>query len=228
MIRHVRKIGGVCLLLGMIVYLVLRSGGCTKDEEMTTAPTDTGGVKSTYGTGTMSFDASASGDGHFSATGPYRPSAQFASDTLSQGAGGFIDDTTFQGRRIHGMCVGYIHALMHDTLNERIMIIAFHNDSGGIKTGDYPFSRLNTTSVTNSAYIYFFLSDPTSFHDIYYPKSGTCTIASFNPATRHAVGIFSGILYGPSPGGFHPDTSEQIEITNGQFDVTCVDRYFAY
>ena len=228
MTRNIRQISCACLLIGVISLLVLRSAGCRKDDGTTNPPVDTTVAKSKYGKGTMTFDAAASGGGHFSATGPYRPSSLFAGDTLSQGVGGFADDTTFQGKRIEGMFVGDTHALRHDTLNERIMIIALHTDSGSIRLGDYPFSRLNTSSDLNAAYVYFFFSDSVSFHDIYYPKSGTCTLTSFNPSTGHAIGTFSGILYGPSPGGFHPDTSKQIEISNGEFDIICVSKYFAY
>ena len=74
--------------------LIGQNSGCRKNEE----PTSSGGNGGTlYGKGSMTFDAASAG-GHFMVDGLYKPTDQFLIDSSSQGAGGFVYDTTDAGK----------------------------------------------------------------------------------------------------------------------------------
>ncbi len=202
--------------------LLQQQWGCKKDEGPTNPPADTTKPQHPYGTGAMSFDA-LNGGGLFSAIGPYTPSDKFANDTASQGAGGFVHDTTLFRNKITGMFAGYTHVLANGILNERIMVIALHSPAASLATGDYPWSQSDASQPGQASYVYFFLSDSVNVHTVFVAKSGMVTLTAFDSTTSHAHASFSGTLW-----GLPPDTSQQIQISNGEFDVTFSRTYFNY
>jgi len=222
-----RRVSGKRLLFASIfarslTLLIVCIYGCRKDSNPASVPptgTDTVGR---YGSGSVSFDA-AGGGGQFAATGKYKPTDQFANDSMSEGAGGFVRDTSLFQRRIQGLFAGYVHRLAGGSLSERVIMISVRGDSAGISAGNYPFAASNIAQSGRSAYVYFFFSNPDSlaYYDLYVPRSGTLTISSFDPSARHARGAFSGTLWGPSP-----DTLKLIQVTQGQFDISYVTAYF--
>jgi hypothetical protein len=175
-----------------------------------------------YGSGSLSFDA-AGGGGQFAASGKYKPTDQFAHDSISEGAGGFVRDTSLFQRSIQALFAGYVHRLTGGSLFERVLLISVHRDSSGVAVGNYSFAPSNVAQPGRSAYVYFFFSNPDSlaYYDLYVPRNGTLTISSFDPSARHARGTFSGTLWGPSP-----DTLKLVQVTNGLFDLSCVAAYF--
>jgi hypothetical protein len=201
----------------LVSVLFLFYEGCKKDEEPPVTPPSPAGH---YGSGTLAFTAAGAG-GDFTVTGKYKPSDQFATDSFSEGAGGFVHDTSLFQRPVGVMIAGYFHHLVNGTLNERWLVITLHDTSGVIAPGDYPFAPSNAAQSGQTAYLYFFLSDTVSaYYEVFIPKDGTLHLASFNFMTRHCQGTFSGILQ-----ALPPDTT-QIQIANGQFDLTCVANYF--
>jgi hypothetical protein len=207
----------VSLLLAVLVFLFT---GCKKDEGPPGTPIDTVGNVGQYGAGTLYFTADSAG-GQFLVNGKYKPSDQFATDSLSEGAGGFIRDTSLFQREIGAMLAGYTHHLFNGTLNERWVVITLHGDSGVVAPGDYPFAPSNAAQNGRGAYFYFALSDSVTFHDIYVSKSGTLNLSSFNASTRHLQGTFAGTFWGP-----FPDTLRRIEIRGGGFDISAVGNYY--
>ena len=206
-----------------VAVLIFCSGGCKKDSNPVTVPpggTDTVGP---YGSGSFSFDA-AGGGGQFATTGKYKPTDQFANDSMSEGAGGFVRDTSLFQRRIQGLFAGYVHRLAGGSLFERVIMISVDRDSAGLSGGNYSFAVSNIAQSGRSAYVYFFFSNPDSlaFYDLYVPRSGALTISSYDPSAKRARGAFSGTLWGP-----FPDTLKLIQVTNGQFDISCVTAYFS-
>ncbi|MBI1807327.1 MAG: hypothetical protein HYR76_09790 [Ignavibacteria bacterium] len=213
----------VFLALAIILAAVISEDemGCKKDEDTVNPPPDTTNTGSPYGSGSMSF-TTVNGGGAFSVNGPYKTSNQFANDTSSQGAGGFVKDTSLFGKLINAMFVGYTHVSANGSVKERLLVLSLHDSVGSLVTGDYSFSRSNATSTGQRAYVYFFLTDSVNFYELFVPKAGTITLSMFDAATRHAQGTFSGTLWSPS------DTTKQIQLTNGQFDLQLVNRYFSY
>jgi hypothetical protein len=215
-VKHVRL---VCPGIASI-FILLSLAGCRKDEGAVQPPADTLKTGTSYGTGLLSFRAAGAG-GQFLASGAFKPSDQFTTDSISQGAGGFIRDTVLFQRSIAGMIAAYNHHLAGGTLNERVLVLTLRGTSRTLTAGDYPFAPSNAAQASQAAYVYFFFSDSVSFHDVYVPRSGLLTLSSFNPSTRHLQGTFSGTLWGPLP-----DTLTQIQVTDGQFDLSCVSTYF--
>jgi hypothetical protein len=209
------------LILITLLSLSLASHGC-KNDENPVKPPDTTHTGPQYGSGSLSFDASAKG-GTFSVSGAYKPSDQFANDTLSSGAGGFRHDTTLFGRTINLLLTAYTHRLHVDTIRERVMQIALYGNSNAIAAGDYPFAPSNAAQPGQAAYVYYFYnnSDSGAFNEVYIPKSGTLHLSSFDAGTKRAQGTFSGTLWGPLP-----DTTVQVVVTSGAFDITLVSSYF--
>jgi len=217
-----QKLRGAFLLVLLAGLALEQYPGCKKDEAATAPPADTGGIAGRYGKGSISFDATGGG-GHFSATGKYKPSDQFANDTSGEGAGGFVADTALYGRKIQSMLTGYTHLFVNNTLTERLIVITLYDSSGKLTPRSYPFSRLNSRTAGQAAYVYFFLSDSSNLFQMFVPKSGALTLLSYDTTARHAIGNFSGTLWG-SP----PDTSIQMQIRNGNFDIYFSDSYFNY
>ncbi|MBI5475323.1 MAG: hypothetical protein HY964_01140 [Ignavibacteriales bacterium] len=208
------------VLFVFLISEILFFTGCRK-ENGSTAPS-TNNMSGLYGTGLLSFESTGIDSG-FSVNGAYKPSNQFANDTLSFGSGGFIKDTMLFGKKIKTLITAYEHRLSNSTLNERHILIALTDTTSGLPIGDYAFSRLNSTSQSMAAYIYYFLSDSVNFFQMFVPKSGKITITSYDIETKNIKGIFDGILY-----SMPPDTSRQIEILNGKFDIYLSNKYFNY
>ncbi len=205
------------------IIIFLQSSGCKKDQGPTAPPPpDSGGIAGGYGTGTLSFDA-ATADGHFTATGPYKPSDKFAGDTLSEGTGGFVQDTALFGDKIQAMISSYTHSLSNGILKERVLVMGLRNTGGTFVTGAYSFARSNVANMARSVYVYFFLSDSANLYSLFVPKSGAVSIVSFDSTTYQAQGVFFGTLWGPVP-----DTTVKIDIANGIFDIHLTDKYFSY
>ena len=176
-----------------------------------------------YGKGSLSFDAVDAG-GHFSADSSYIPSNQFADDTLSRGAGGFVYDTTVSGRPLKARLSAYIHSFQNGLLNERLIVITLHNNSGSLSTGDYALTLSDSGSASITANIVFlFFSDSLAVYSVFEATSGTLSLTSFNADSNHLQGTFSGSLR-----GIPPDTSTHIQITNGLFDIYAAKHYFDY
>ncbi len=176
-----------------------------------------------YGKGSLSFDAVNAG-GHFSADSLYIPSNQFADDTLSWGAGGFVYDTTVSGKPIKARLSAYIHSFQNGLLNERLIVITLHNNSGSLSTGDYALTLSDSGSASITANIDFlFFSDSLAVYSVFEATSGTLSLTSFNADSNHLQGSFSCALR-----GIPPDTSMHIQITNGLFDIYAARRYFDY
>ncbi len=205
----------------LLFIILIASHGC-KNEETPTKPPDTTHTVVHYGSGSLSFDAAPKG-GTFSVSGSYKPSDQFATDSLSTGAGGFRHDTTLYQRTVNLLLAAYTHVLHGDTIRERWLQLALRGNANVIATGDYPFAPSNAAQAGQAAYVYYIYtnSDSGAFHEVYTPKTGTFHLSSFDAATKRAQGTFSGTLWGPLP-----DTTVQIEVTSGVFDVTLVSNYF--
>ena len=208
-------------ILVLISALLFLSPGCKDKDVPPENPVDTTSAIGHYGSGSLSFLASGGG-GPFSVSGKYKPSNLFLTDSISEGAGGFVHDTTFFQKNVGVMMTGYFHHLIHGALDERWIVITLHAGSGAVLAGDYPFAPSNAAQASQAAYAYFFYSDTVSFnHEVFIPKSGTLTLSSFNHTTRHLQGSFTGTLW-----GLPPDTAFQIDIANGLFDLTCVPSYY--
>ena len=222
-IKNPKVLLAAAIIAPSLALLIVCNGGCKKDSSPVTVPPGSTDTVGHYGTGSLSFDA-AGGGGHFAATGKYKPTDQFANDSMSEGAGGFVRDTSLFQRRIQGLFAGYVHRLAGGSLFERVTMISVDSDSGGLSAGNYSFAPSNIAQSGRSAYVYFFFSNPDSlaFYDLYVPRSGTLTISSFDPSAKHARGAFSGTLWGP-----FPDTLKLIQVANGQFDISYVTAYFS-
>ena len=208
------------LIVVLVMLTLPNDSGCRKDDG-SVMPPDSGTPTVGYGHGTITMEV-LDGGGHFTADGTYKPSDQFASDTLSAGGGGFLYDTTLFSKSIQGMLAGYTHSFSNGVLTERILIMALHSSAFYPDTGRYEFSRSNTGSADHTAFVYFFLSDSLNFHEVFIAKSGLMTVATLDSVERKAGGSFSGILWSLS------DTSRQVEIANGQFELSLANRYFNF
>ncbi|MBI5021644.1 MAG: hypothetical protein HZB59_09420 [Ignavibacteriales bacterium] len=195
---------------------------CKKENGVNNPTDDSDNKSGLYGTGALSFE-STDIDSGLRASGSYKPSNEFANDTASRGAGGFVKDSLLFGKKINGLITGYEHSIINSTLNERILLIALSDTTVGIRPGSYGFSYLNTTLHSPGAYVYFILTDSVNFFRMFVPKTGNLTITSYDAQTRHVIGNFTGILF-----SMPPDTSRQIQMTNGLFDIYLSDKYFNY
>jgi hypothetical protein len=204
------------------ILVILFAIGCKKDNGNLTSFTDDNSKSGLYGTGSLSFESSGIDSG-FSVNGAYKPSNQFANDTLSFGSGGFIKDTMLFGKKIKTLITAYEHRFSNSTLNERHILIALTDSVSGLPIGDYAFSRLNSTSQSMAAYLYYFLSDSVNFFQIFVPKNGKLTIESYDSQSRRIKGSFYGTLY-----SMPPDTSRLINLINGRFDIYMANKYFNY
>ncbi|HEY6190818.1 MAG TPA: hypothetical protein VI215_00670 [Bacteroidota bacterium] len=207
-------------ILALLALFIVLYPGCADKDVPPETPADTTSAIGHYGAGTLNFSAEGGG-GEFAVNGKYKPSDQFATDSSSQGAGGFVRDTMVFQRRIGAMVAGYIHHLAGGVLNERWLVMTLHGTSNVVNPGDFPFAPSNAEQAGQAAYLYFALSDSVTFHDIYVPRSGTVTLSSYNRTTRRLQGTFTGTLWGP-----FPDTLRQIQVSGGGFDLTCVSGYY--
>ena len=215
-----RNIFLIILNVTMISILVGKYIGCRNND-----PVGPGGNHDSakYGKGSMSFDATDAG-GYFAASGKYIPSDQFADDSLSQGAGGFVYDTSIAGKPLRARFAGYTQRLTHGMLNERLIVFTLYDSLGPLSAGDYVFDLSDTASSGKFAEVNFlFFSDSLSQYSVFEGKNGTLTLSLFNTASNHVQGTFSGTLQ-----GVPPDTSIHIQISNGLFDITFVKQYFNY
>jgi hypothetical protein len=208
------------IFIWIMISLLLST--CKKEDGVNNTVADSENKSGLYGTGTLSFE-STDIDSGLCASGSYKPSNEFANDTISHGAGGFVKDSLLFGKKINGLITGYEHSIINSTLNERILLIAMIDTAGGIRPGNYGFSYLNTTIQSPSVYVYFILTDSVNFFQMFVPKNGNLTVTSYDAQTRHVIGNFSGILL-----SIPPDTSRQIQMTNGVFDIYLSDKYFNY
>lgn len=204
----------------IVISLLLST--CKKEDGVNNPADDSENKSGLYGTGALSFE-STDIDSGLRASGSYKPSYEFANDTTSHGAGGFVKDSLLFGKKINGLITGYEHSIINSTLNERILLIAATDTAKGIRLGSYDFSYLNTTLHSPGAYVYFILTDSVNFFQMFVPKNGTLAITSYDAQTRHVIGNFSGTLF-----SMPPDTSRQIQMTNGVFDIYLSDKYFNY
>jgi hypothetical protein len=216
----VRKIFAAFLIVTGAAIVFGPYTGCKKDGVPVEPPPDTSAAVDVYGSGSLEFDADSAG-GHFSTDGKYKPSSQFGSDSSSQGAGGFLADTTVFFNNVSAAFTAYTHELASSVLEERLIVLAVHDTTGILRIGVYPFSRMNTPSTRQAAYLYFFFSDSLNFYKIFIPKNGNLFITSFDPSKKTAAGTFSGFLFGQG------DTLTGTHIVNGRFSLQLAAHYFA-
>ncbi len=176
-----------------------------------------------YGTGSATATVPGAG-GLFSATGPYKPSAQFGSDSLpGQGAGGFLHDTLVARDTLSARLCAFQHALHQGVLLETILVVTLHDTTGSIDTGSYRIIKKGTPGGRRTATIDYILSDSTHFIPAQFASdSGSLSVTEFDPCAHHITATFSGRLYDTSS----PSTKYSIE--NGSFAITFVGRYFAW
>ncbi|MBA4312803.1 MAG: hypothetical protein C0417_09255 [Chlorobiaceae bacterium] len=213
------------MIIKNIFFLIIISSllaSCKKDDGINNPVNDSENKSGLYGTGSLSFE-SADIDSGLYASGSYKPSNEFANDTATDGAGGFIKDSLLFGKKISGLIAGYEHSIINSTLNEQILLIAIFDTAEGIRLGSYNFSYLNATLNSPGAYVYFILTDSINFFQMFVSKNGNLTITSYDAQTRHVIGNFSGTLF-----SMPPDTSRQIQMSNGLIDIYLSDKYFNY
>lgn len=208
--------------LFILIAEIIFFSGCENENNNPALPEDKNDKSGLYGNGYFFFESTGVDSGIY-ATGSYKPSNEFANDTLSQGAGGFVTDTMLFGKKIISLITAYKHEMKNLILNEKIILIGLTDPSSIIQTGEYPFSRFNNISSSSCAYVYFILSDSTNFFQMFVPKSGKITISSYDANTRNIKGIFGGILC-----SMPPDTSREIQLINGKFDIYLANKYFNY
>jgi hypothetical protein len=205
------------LLFNLMIVSVLTLGGCNTNE-MPTPPDDT----DAYGHGWISFDADGVED-YFSVTGNYKPSDQFAGDTASEGAGGFVKDTTLFSNDIQMLFAGYLQKQDSVNLTQYLLVIGLQDSLSTPQIGQYPFLKNNHSTGGRNLYLYFLRTDSTHFYEIFVPKSGRLNLTVFDQSALHVHGNFSGTLW-----GLPPDTSMTLNVTNGIFDLYLADKFFNY
>lgn len=203
--------------------ILLAAPGCSKDGTIV----DPGPVVPTdsipYGGGSVSFTSALAG-GSFSASGPYKPSALFAADTMSQGSGGMLHDSVAAGTPYQARLNAYIHRLSGGLMSERVFVITLENAGGPLDTGAYAATVADTAAPGRSARItYLFFSDSLAQYAAYEGTAGTVSVTHFDAATRRIKGTFSLALRSAPP-----DTTEHIAITDGAFDLTLAKKYYDY
>jgi hypothetical protein len=176
----------------------------------------------TYGQGSISFNADST-IGYFNVTGKYKPSDQWTADTASQGAGGFIKDTTLFNNKIQMLLTGYLQKQDSINLKQYLIVIGLCDSSTVPRTGVYYFSKNNVGSQGRNNYIYFVRTDSSHFYEIFVPKIGILFLTSFNQTERHVQGSFFGTLW-----GLPPDTLTTLKVTDGLFDLYLADKFFNY
>lgn len=209
---------GTNYIFNIFIAAVLILWGCNTDQ----APTDPDEDTDPYGHGWIRFDAEGTVE-YFSVTGQYKPSDQFAYDTTSEGAGGFIKDTTLFGDDIQMLFTGYLQKQDSFSLTQYLMVMGLCDSFPTPQAGQYPFAKNNVNSGGRNLYIYFVRTDSIHFYEIFVPKTGTLNLTLFDQTERHVHGNFSGTLW-----GMLPDTSMTLNVANGIFDLYLADRFFNY
>jgi hypothetical protein len=209
----------VNLIISIIFICLSILGGC-KSESVN--PPDDNSLSGEYGQGTIFFNADET-TGYFYATGKYKPSDQFSQDTASQGAGGFIKDTTLFNKKIQMLFTGYIQKQDSNNLKQYLLVFGLYDSLTTPRTGVYHFAKNNIGWESKNVYAYFVRTDSIHFYETLVPKSGILTMNLFEQDKRHVRGTFSGILW-----GLPPDTLTTLNLTNGIFDLFLVDHFFNY
>jgi hypothetical protein len=209
----------VLAIIICLSFLAVFSGCTSDDSSLDKPPGDT--LHGVYGKGSISLDVD--GTAYFNATGPYKPSNQFANDTASEGAGGFVKDTALFGNKIQALLAGYYQKQDSLNMTQYLLVIGLCDTSTSLQTGVYPFSKNNHSLTGRNTYIYFIRTDSLHFSEILVPKTGILSLSAFEPTDRHAQGSFAGTLW-----GLPPDTTITLNVTSGQFDLYLVDKFFNY
>jgi hypothetical protein len=192
------------------------------DQQQSTAPPGCQPVNSTpYGTGNMSFGTTVplSRDTvRISASGNYIPSSKFLSDTVSeQGVGGFVKDTTIASKPLRGQISAFLHFPTGSVPYQRILAFQMYNPTGS-GLGSFFVVRPNETKPYAYAYGTYYVTDDT----IYISKNGVLNVSGVDTCARTMHGTFSGVFMNVA------DTTDQLRILGGDFNVTYVDKVYAY
>lgn len=203
------------LFLGIMALLL---GACREDDESPSTPPP---PPPPYGTGALSFTESDSS--RFSANGLYVPSTEVAANANATGAGGFLYDLVFGGKRLKGEIMSYRHALSGSVLEDRVFLVELYDSSSAFETGSYDLVRPDTTALGKFAVAtYIFYSNPTGLYYVYQSRRGSVTISTADLSTNHLTGFFSGTLRSLD------DTTNFVQIVHGEFDVSLGSEYFIY
>jgi hypothetical protein len=207
-----------------VALIVLIVSGCTNDSAV--APPSGNPCSAdtipAYGSGSMNFMAAGAGDS-FSVSGRYKPSSRFLTDTASAGVGGFLRDTTVGGQLLHGELTGYHYTLTGGMQSLRLMVFTILNDSGRVSAGVYAWASNASAPHGKAVKIHYqFFSDALGVYSTFEARSGSLTITSLDTCARRITGTFSGSVWIP------PDTTTQILVQGGRFDVAYASRYFIY
>lgn len=207
-------------ILILLTVLNLIFSGC-ESEKIPTPPSQDS-FRGEYGYGWISFDADSTFE-YFKVFGNYKPSDQFATDSSSEGAGGFIKDTTLYGNKIQMLLTGYLQRQDSVNLKQYLLVIGLCDSSEALQPGEYTFTKNNNPYPGRNAYVYFVRTDSLHFYEILIPKNGKLSLAFYDVPDRHIQGSFYGTLW-----GLPPDTLKTLNITNGLFDLYLVDKFFNY
>jgi hypothetical protein len=207
------------IILVCVTFLAILAG-CTSDKSSVDQPIEDT-LHSAYGKGSISFNIDSTV--FFNVAGPYKPSDQFANDTASEGAGGFVKDTSLFGNKIQTLLTGYYQKQDSVNLTQYLMVIGLCDSAASLQTGAYTFTKNNHIFIGRNTYIYFIRTDSLHFSEIFVPKTGTLSLTFFNPTDHHVQGSFSGTLW-----GLPPDTTNTLNVTGGQFDLYLVNTFFNY
>ena len=215
--RTVLRLLGLAFFFGWSFCTII--SGCTPDKCSVNKPTlDT--LHGAYGEGVINFEVDTTL--HFNVAGKYKPSDQFLNDSLSQGAGGYLKDTTLNRNKIQALVTGYFQKQDSAYFTQYHLVIGVCDTSASLHTGIYSFVKNNQHAVGRNAYAHFLWTDSTHFFETFIPKSGRFILSSFNQSDGHLQGSFWGTFWSDI------DTSVTINISSGQFNVYLVKTFFNY
>ncbi len=176
-----------------------------------------------YGTGEVSFMTPGAGD-TFAVAGKYRTSMEFAGDSVSQGAGGFLSDTVIGGVRLKAELTAYSHRRTRTGIDERLLVLQINDTAHRPTPGTYPFHPSGSAPAGPSATgLYLYYADSLGIFSAYEFASGVLTLTSIDTCLKACRGTFSGTLR-----GLPPDTATSTVIRSGAFTIQLVPRPFSY
>ena len=217
-----RKFIFIPIAVVALICILEQQSGCRKDETPL-SPAPCGDRNRTpYGTGSISFAFNAGGDSILY-LGQYVSSDQFINDTIARrGVGGFVHDTLVALKPLKGMVVGFLHSLHSGIFYDTVLVLRVYNNSGPIALGDYAFAKSNANPSGKYSNVILLATDALHQYSIFEAKDGKFTLSLFDTCNQKLKGTFAGTLWDRS------DTSKQIQLDNGKYDVKYVDHYFNY